>query len=52
MSIFITLLAFQDATLINQSKMSVLVASVLAAVLGLVLLNGKADTPAVSEKEE
>ena len=38
MSIFITNLAFTDATVVTASKMSILLASVTAAVLGLLIL--------------
>jgi NhaA family Na+:H+ antiporter len=38
MSIFITNLAFTEATVITASKMSILLASVTAAVLGLLVL--------------
>ena len=38
MSIFITNLAFNDADMINSSKLAILVASFSAAILGLVLL--------------
>ena len=38
MSIFITLLAFDDADIINNSKLSVLIASVIAALTGLLTL--------------
>jgi Na+:H+ antiporter, NhaA family len=39
MSIFISLLAFNDATLINQSKISILIASTCASLLGLLALS-------------
>lgn len=39
MSIFITLLAFDDAALTAQSKIAILVASALASVVGLLALN-------------
>jgi NhaA family Na+:H+ antiporter len=38
MSIFITLLAFQDPAIIQQSKIAILVASSLAGLLGFALL--------------
>ena len=38
MSVFITLLAFKDEALINQSKMAVIVSSLIAAVAGYSLL--------------
>ena len=40
MSIFITLLAFDDAELVNDSKIAILIASVLAGTIGLLLLHG------------
>ncbi len=39
MSIFITLLAFDDEFIINEAKMSILIASVLAGTAGFVLLS-------------
>ena len=39
MSIFITLLAFDDFELQNDSKITILIASVIAALIGFVLLN-------------
>lgn len=39
MSIFITLLAFDDPQYINQSKMAILAASLIASLLGLVVLS-------------
>jgi NhaA family Na+:H+ antiporter len=38
MSIFITLLAFNDAAHVTQSKISILIASLIASVLGLLVL--------------
>lgn len=38
MSIFISLLAFDDILLINQSKLAVLVASVVSGLIGLIIL--------------
>ena len=38
MSIFITLLAFDDAVLINHSKMAILIASFVAGGLGFLFL--------------
>jgi NhaA family Na+:H+ antiporter len=38
MSIFISLLAFNDLELINQSKLAVLIASVMSGVIGLIIL--------------
>jgi NhaA family Na+:H+ antiporter len=39
MSIFITLLAFDQPEQINQSKMAILIASLLSAILGFTWLN-------------
>ena len=39
MSIFITLLAFDDVEVINAAKLTILVSSCIAAVIGLVMLN-------------
>lgn len=41
MSIFITLLAFDDETLINAAKLSVLIASLTAGVIGFFILKAK-----------
>ena len=38
MSIFITLLAFDDAFIINEAKMSILIASLIAGTIGFVML--------------
>jgi NhaA family Na+:H+ antiporter len=38
MSIFVTLLAFEDGVIINMSKIAVLLASLVAAVIGFILL--------------
>jgi len=38
MSIFITLLAFADLALINSSKIAILIASVIAGIIGFVTL--------------
>lgn len=52
MSIFITNLAFNDADMINSSKLAILVASFSAAIVGLILLlSGKAQ-PVESGAEE
>lgn len=40
MSIFITLLAFEDAALVNSSKIAVLIASVIAGAVGFIWLKG------------
>jgi Na+:H+ antiporter, NhaA family len=39
MSIFITPLAFEDLTLVNEAKLSILVASLVAGLMGFLLLN-------------
>jgi NhaA family Na+:H+ antiporter len=39
MSIFITLLAFDNPDYINQSKMAILVSSIIASILGLLVLS-------------
>lgn len=46
-SLFITNLAFDDMTIINESKIGILFASVLAGILGLLLL--RAGTKDVNE---
>jgi Na+:H+ antiporter, NhaA family len=38
MSIFITLLAFTDSTIINNAKLYIIIASLLAGLLGLLVL--------------
>jgi len=38
MSIFFTLLAFEEAELVNNSKIAILIASVLAGLIGFVWL--------------
>jgi NhaA family Na+:H+ antiporter len=38
MSIFITLLAFQNPDYVQQSKLSIIVASVISAIMGLMFL--------------
>src|SRR5690606_39084761 len=49
MSIFITLLAFSDSATINESKMAIMIASVLSGVVGYVVLNFcTADGPKLS----
>ncbi len=45
MSIFITILAFDDQTLVGNAKMAVLMASLISAILGLVLLRVFAKLP-------
>jgi len=44
MSIFITLLAFDDADLINNAKLVILLSSVVGAVFGYVFLNATLKT--------
>ncbi|MBC7946534.1 MAG: Na+/H+ antiporter NhaA [Chitinophagaceae bacterium] len=39
MSIFITLLAFDNPVLVNQSKLAILVSSIVASLIGLIILN-------------
>ncbi|HMO62771.1 MAG TPA: Na+/H+ antiporter NhaA [Ferruginibacter sp.] len=51
MSIFITLLAFNDAGLINDTKFFVLIASVISGGLGLVWLNTTLKNKIVPEEE-
>ena len=38
MSIFITILAFEQADIIKSSKLSIIIASLISAILGLVFL--------------
>jgi len=51
MSIFISLLAFEDPTLINTAKMAILIGSVASAVLGIVFLRRQLRKRAFSEDE-
>lgn len=51
MSIFITLLAFDEDLLINNSKIMVLIASVLSGAIGFLWLNKVLKTPAEKEEE-
>ena len=51
MSIFITLLAFDDATIINNAKLFIIIASLLSGVVGLLFLNSILKTE-VSEEVE
>lgn len=51
MSIFITLLAFHDANIINQSKIAILLASLLAGLLGLLWLRLLAPSPVLEDTE-
>ena len=39
MSIFITLLAFDDTSIINDSKIAILISSVIAGIIGYLWLN-------------
>ncbi len=39
MSIFISLLSFDDVTLINEAKLAILIASLVAGLIGYLLLN-------------
>ena len=50
MSIFITLLAFEDTTLINQAKIAVMLASLVAGLIGFIWL--KSTLPATITDEE
>jgi Na+:H+ antiporter, NhaA family len=51
MSIFITLLAFDQSRIINSSKIAVLLASLASAVAGLLLLNRTLGPPPEEESE-
>jgi Na+:H+ antiporter, NhaA family len=50
MSIFITLLAFKEADIITHSKIAVFIASLVAGLLGFVML--KITLPKIVEEEE
>ncbi|MBU2020502.1 MAG: Na+/H+ antiporter NhaA, partial [Bacteroidetes bacterium] len=50
MSIFITLLAYEDAEVINNSKIAILVASLIAGIIGFVWL--KVTLEPIEEQEE
>lgn len=52
MSIFITLLAFSDAQTVNHSKIAILVASLLSALVGLFYLKRVASSAPSSSSEE
>ena len=53
MSIFVSGLAFDDATLITESKLGILVASVVAGLAGYLLLRSSTDgSEASSESRE
>ena len=45
MSIFITLLAFDKVEMVNNSKIAILAASVIAGTIGLIWLKGSLNTP-------
>ena len=51
MSIFITVLAFDDATIINNAKLFIIIASLLSGVVGLLFLKSILKTE-VSEEVE
>lgn len=50
MSIFITLLAFGDATIVNNSKIAILTASFIAGIIGFVFLKLTLNTPVETEE--
>ena len=52
MSIFIALLAFDEATMINNSKIAILVASLLAGTIGFLFLHLTLDKGMVNEDAE
>jgi len=52
MSIFITLLAFSDAQTINHSKIAILVASLMSALIGLFYLKRVASTSSPNSSDE
>ena len=51
MSIFITLLAFDDVALVNSSKIAILIGSVISGVLGILFLNKVLKTKAIENEE-
>ena len=51
MSIFITLLAYNDATLITESKISILIASLVSGILGYSWLHYSLKSPAIKMKK-
>lgn len=51
MSIFITLLAFDDNELVINSKIAILCASLIAAIAGLILIKNIKD-PLTSEEDD
>ena len=50
MSIFITLLAFEDTALINQAKIAVMMASLVAGSVGFIWLKSTLRTPVMDEE--
>lgn len=50
MSIFITLLAFEDIALINQSKIAVMLSSLVAGIVGFIWLKSVLRTPVTEEE--
>ena len=52
MSIFITLLAFDDVALVNSSKIAILIGSVISGVLGILFLNKVLKTKAIENEED
>jgi NhaA family Na+:H+ antiporter len=51
MSIFITLLAYEDIHLINDSKIAILIASFIAAIIGFTLLRFSLNKKIITEHE-
>ena len=52
MSIFITLLAFDDKEMINNAKMAIVIASTIAGVIGLIYLKSQLKYPANSNLDK
>jgi NhaA family Na+:H+ antiporter len=52
MSIFITLLAFDDKEMINNAKMAIVIASTIAGVIGLIYLKSQLIYPANSNLDK
>lgn len=50
MSIFISLLAFKDADMINAAKLAILISSILAAVIGLIMVKSTLTTTTSEHK--
>ncbi|HRN94172.1 MAG TPA: Na+/H+ antiporter NhaA, partial [Chitinophagales bacterium] len=50
MSIFISLLAFKDADMINAAKLAILISSILAAVIGLIMVKSALTTTTSEHK--